>query len=233
MLKKLSQFILSLFYKFNSKLPSDVLFLDQNGNYVTKSSFRSSKTIDELLKMEQQEETDEVLTYDVAEKIDNKEVVTMNIDTGKIIFPDSMSEKDKKEVEEALRELNDSLQKLAPDDLFASLEDFINKGGTIEKDPWNELESFPIWDGLTPVNDDENALAKVKEEMDFCEEQTEHWNDHDFAEALNQFESQGYEFTGVEDIYRKINQQLELSQDEQKKLREWYKLATQEMVYEV
>jgi len=157
-----------------------------------------------------------------------KEYVSMNLETGKIVFPDSMSEEDKKEIEAALNELNQSLQKLAPEDMFASLEDFINKGGEVPNS-----DDLPIWDGLTAVNNDVDGLAKVEEEAQFCEEQTEHWNDIDFAEALNEFLAQGYEFEGVDYIFGKINEKLDLTKEEKDKLRDWYKLATQGFVYEV
>jgi hypothetical protein len=158
-----------------------------------------------------------------------KEVVTMNLDTGKIIFPDSMSEEDKKEIEAALNELNENLQKLAPADLFASLEDFIEKGGKAPNDPFSE--EFPIWEGLTSVNNENEGLSKIKEEMEFCEEQTQHWSDNDFVEALLDFENQGYEFIGFEEIFHKTLNQLELTSEEAQKLRQLYKLATQEFVY--
>lgn len=159
------------------------------------------------------------------------EYVTLNLDTGKITLPDHLSAEDKKELEEALQEFNASLQKFAPEELYKSMEDFLKSAGEMKVSAKPEV--FPLWEGITPVNKDDNSLSKVKEEMEFCDENTEHWKDIDFAEALHEFEAQGYDFDGVEHIYSKINTQVELNEKEKRQLREWYKLATQEFVYGV
>jgi hypothetical protein len=149
---------------------------------------------------------------------------TMDFNTGKITLPDNLSPEEKAELTAAMEEFRDSLQKFAPEELFKSFEDFLKHSSE---------GSFPLWEGLTAVNKEEAALCKVKDELEFCDETTEHWNDMDFAEALHSYEAQGYEFSGVQEIYRKLTEKLELSQIEQKQLRDWYKLATQENVYEV
>lgn len=152
--------------------------------------------------------------------------IQVHLDTGKIIFPDNISPEDRKELEEALAELNESLQKFAPEEIYKSLEDFLAEGG-------NSGKGFPLWEGIITVNDEDNSLAKVVEQMEFCDDQTEHWSDMDFAERLFDLESQGYDFTGIEQIYKKLDEKIELTSIEKKRIRDCYKLVTQEFVYGV
>lgn len=205
MLKKLSQFISSFFSRENpAKTTADYIdvyaeaikvLVPQNGDILSGA----------------------------VEKINEKETISMNLDTGKIIFPEGISEEDKAELELALQELNNSLQNLAPEDMYKSLEDFISKVS-------NETQ---LWDGLTPMNSEEFAFFKMEDELEFCEDQTQHWSNDDFLSSLYHFEQQGYEFLGIEELYRKSEEKLEFNKEDEKKLREWYKLAAQGNVYEV
>jgi hypothetical protein len=151
-----------------------------------------------------------------------EEMIQVHLDTGKIIFPDNMSAEDKAEVEAALQELNESLQKLAPGDLFKSFEDFLSSGQT----------TLPPISSFTKANELEDGLAKITEEMQFCDENCEHWSDTDFVEALLDYENKGYEFKGFDEIYRKMYEKLELSKEESLALRQWYKLVSQDLVYD-
>lgn len=42
----------SIKFKWNRQLPSDVLFLDDKGNYVTRCGVRSGKSIEELIELD-------------------------------------------------------------------------------------------------------------------------------------------------------------------------------------
>jgi hypothetical protein len=152
--------------------------------------------------------------------------VEVNIDTGKIVFPDHLTNDEKQQLEDALAEFSKSLNSLPSTAVYKSLEDFLSEGG-------DSGGMVKLWEGLNPVNSEEGALFRISEEMEFCEEQTEHWNDEEFAEALLDLESQGFDFSGVDKVYSKIANRQELNATEKKILRDCFVLATQGFIYEV
>lgn len=162
-------------------------------------------------------------TSGMAEKLEKQEVIKLNLDTGKLILPDSMSAEEKAEIEASMKELQESLQSLNKD-AFQSLEQYLSEYGQPEA-------SFTI--PFTTANNLPDAQSQVLTEMLENKEDTDHWSDEDFIEALYGYYNGGYIFTGIEAISNKVNERRELSQDEKKKLRDWYMLATQELVYDV
>lgn len=160
----------------------------------------------------------------VIEEPKESKAIEFNMSTGGIKFPDDLTSEEKAELESAMQELH---QHFGGEDLFQSFEAFLK-----ENSENGGLQSANIWDELTKANNVENAQAKIAEEMEFCEDQTEHWSDGDFIEALLSYENQGYEFEGIEDIYKKVFEKLDLTEEDSKKIRNWYKLVSQELVYE-
>lgn len=165
--------------------------------------------------------------------------IDVNLSTGEIIFPDNISEEDRTFIENSIAEINEQFKDLTAEDLdkmaefaenfmkehkdrFVNLEDFLSQSGT-----------FPPANDFTVVNEQENSLYKITEELQFCEENTEHWNDRDFVDALLEYENRGYDFKGIDEIYKKVFEDVELLPLESEKLRSWYKLVSQEIVYEV
>lgn len=153
----------------------------------------------------------------------NQQLVKLHLDTGKIIFPDGMTDAEKADIEASMKELQDSLQSLNKD-AFQSLEQYLSEYTQPEA-------SFTI--PFTTANNLPDAQSQVLTEMLENKEDTDHWSDEDFIEALYGYYNGGYIFTGIEAISNKVNDRLELSQDEKRKLRDWYMLATQELVYDV
>lgn len=154
-------------------------------------------------------------------KLEQAPQVQINLDTGKIILPENLTPEEKAEVEAAMQELKESLQKFAPEELYKSLEDFMNNSGTALEIPFTTANALP------------DAQDQVVDEMENHRYDTEHWNDEDFIEALFGFYNQGYEFDGIEVLANKIQAREELSPSEKEKLRNWYVLASQELVYDV
>lgn len=166
------------------------------------------------------------LTSGVAEKLDkfeSKPVAQINLDTGKITLPDNMTESEKAEVEAAMKELQQSFQQLNKDQ-FQSLEDFLSQNTKTG-------QSFTI--PFTTANGLNDAQVQVFEEMENCKEDTEHWSDEDFLEALLGYYNGGYRFDGIEEMHNKLNSRQDLGEEDKRKLRHWYILATQELVYDV
>lgn len=52
MIKAVLDWYNNLKFKWNRDLPVDVLFLDHNGNYMTRNSVRSSKSVRELIELD-------------------------------------------------------------------------------------------------------------------------------------------------------------------------------------
>lgn len=74
---------------------------------------------------------------------------------------------------------------------------------------------------------------KIQYEFETNEIETEHWSDSDYLECLLDYLSQGYKFDGLQDLYKKVQSGKDLSQNESAKLRDWYKLVSTEVVYDV
>ena len=147
--------------------------------------------------------------------------IKYDLDTGKVTLPDNTSPEERAELEAAMEEFKASLQQLN-NDQFASFEDFLKpKAGTAVTIPFTTANSLP-----------DNQL-QVLEEMLNHKADTEHWNDEDFVEHLLGFHNQGYEFEGLIEIYNKMNERVELSEEDRKKLGQWYQLVSQELVYDV
>lgn len=211
-MKKLLSQLKSL---FSRKKPYS--FADDTQKFLEKHK----ELMEDLAKDEDEEKL--LMLSGVAETLDKLEqqpAVELNLDTGKIILPDNLSDEDKAAVESALAELQKSLQNFTSDQ-FQSLEDFLSKSS----------ESLVV--PFTKANDLPDAQLQVLEEIENCKDDTDHWSDSDFIEALFGFYNQGYDFPGIEVMANKVNEKLELSKSEQKQLRDWYMLASQELVYEV
>jgi hypothetical protein len=148
--------------------------------------------------------------------------VELNLDTGKLKLPDNLTDTEKAELDAAMKELQQSLQQLNKD-AFQSLEQFLAdpKNGTSLSIPFTTANNLP------------DAQSQVVTEMLENKEDTDHWSDEDFIEALFGYYNGGYMFEGIEVLNNKLNEGLELSQDEKKRVRDWYMLATQELVYAV
>lgn len=147
--------------------------------------------------------------------------VEVNLDTGKITLPENMTEEEKKAVEEIMQELQKSFQGMVQ---FQSLEDFLREGGSTGR-------GFQI--PFTTVNNLPDGQIQVLEEMNNCKDDTDHWTDSDFIEALFGYYNQGVEFPGIEAMNNKLNERQELLPEEKKQLRQWYMLVSQELVYDV
>lgn len=147
--------------------------------------------------------------------------IQLNLDTGKIILPDNMSPEDRAEVESALAELQQSLQSFTKDQ-FQSFEDYLTspKTGTATVIPFISAKNLP------------DDLSQVKEEMEDHGEDTEHWSTDDFIETLLGFHNAGYEFSGFEEMFNRASQQ-ELTDEDRKRLEQWYMLVSMELVYDV
>lgn len=149
--------------------------------------------------------------------------VELNLDTGKLILPDNISPEDRAELEQAIAELKNALegdlQHLAPADLYKNFEDFLKE----------EKKQSPF----TAANNLPEAQIQVSQELEYAKDDTDHWSDQDFIDALYSYYVKGYKFTGLVEIANKFDERLELSQDEKRQIREWYILASQEIVYEV
>lgn len=147
-----------------------------------------------------------------------KEVPTIQIDlsTGKIEFPEGISDADKAEIEEAMAEL----QKHLPKDQFQSLEDFLSNSGLAMISPFTSANGLP------------DGLEQIKEELEFARETIEHWSENDLMEGLHSFYAQGYSFEGIEAMSSKVNNKIPLTEAEVQQLRDWYILASQDTVYD-
>lgn len=128
-----------------------------------------------------------------------------------------MTEENQKELNEAVAEL----QKLFSDGDYTSLEDFMNKHSSYKTVPFQTANGLP--DGFHQVN----------EEMGNHKEDTQDWSDEDFLEHLMAYYNQGYEFEGLEEMFNRYQNTKELTKTDQEKVRRWYFLAAQEMVYDV
>lgn len=185
-------------------------------------------THEEHLEFSKDTDLDQESTEEIKEYLDKvrepkqleQPAVELNLDTGKILLPDNLSAEDKAAVESALAELQKSLQNFTSDQ-FQSLEDFLSKSS----------DAFIV--PFTKANDLPDAQLQVLEEIENCKDDTDHWSDSDFIEALFGFYNQGYDFPGIEVMANKVNEKLELTKNEQKQLRDWYMLASQELVYDV
>lgn len=160
------------------------------------------------------------VTSGVAEKInqiETKPTVQLNVDTGKLTFPDGMSDAEKAKIES---ELMETIQAFAGPDAFKSLEDFLKQSSQSVLIPFTTVNSLP------------DGYVKIAEEMEHCKGDNEHWNDMDYLEALMGYYNDGYEFNGLEHIYNKVAQKAELLEEEKKMLRDWHLLVSQDQVYE-
>lgn len=144
--------------------------------------------------------------------------VEINFATGQIILPENMSPEDRAEIESAVKELKNAL---SVPGTYDSLEAFIKENSSSHVVPFTVANDLP-----------DNQL-QVLEEMENHRDDTEHWSELDYIEHLLGFHNQGYEFEGLEEMYTKVHEKLDLSDEELKKLKAWYILVSQELVYNV
>lgn len=159
------------------------------------------------------------VTSDVAKKLNEQETVTLDFNTGKITLPENFTPEERAEVEAAMKELS----QLVNGD-FKSLEAFLRE---------NDKSGRGLIMPFTKANELHDNQLQVREEMENHKFDTEHWSDEDFIENLLSYHNQQYKFDGLVQMYHKLNERGELSQDEKKKIREWYVLVSQELVYDV
>lgn len=214
MIRKLFAKIATFFS--SQSLPKDVLFTDGNENHVTKNSVRSAKSIDEIWKEEHVKAHQEALDECTA-----KPSVQLNIDSGKLTFPEDMTDEQKAAIEADLME---TIQSFAGSDAFKSLEDFLTQ---------HSKQAGPLLIPFTTVNGLEDGYNKVIEEMNNCKEDNEHWNDEEYMEHLMSYYEQGYKFDGIESLYNKMIERNELLDEEKQQIRDWYVLVSQDQVYEI
>lgn len=74
---------------------------------------------------------------------------------------------------------------------------------------------------------------KIQYEFETNDIEVEHWSDKDFIEFLLDYLQQGYKFDGLQDLYKKTQSGKDLSDKESQQLRNWYKLVSTEVVYDV
>lgn len=184
-----------------------------------KDSFVSS---DSEIYGEKQVKEEKQLVEEFKAYKQEKTQVELNLDTGKIVMPDNLTPEEKAELEAAVVELQKTLQNFTQDQ-FKSLEDYLTspKTGTGSVVPFITVNKLP------------DALSQVSEEMENHKEDTEHYSNDDFIDTILSFHNQGYEFDGFEDMYNKVAQKIELTEEDRKKLEQWYMLVSMELVYDV
>lgn len=126
---------------------------------------------------------------------------------------DEFTPEEKAQLEQSLAELS----KLFGGDAFISLEDFMEKNGESQVIPFTAADNY----------------SDVKYEMKTHKISAEAWNDMDYIEQLLAYHNQGYEFEGLEPLYRKASGGTELTKEERKQLEQWYILVSLEQVYNV
>lgn len=127
--------------------------------------------------------------------------------------------------EDTQKELNAAVAELermfSGPDAYASLEAFMRENSS------GRSVSFITANGLN------DSLSQIAEEMENHKFDTDHWNDADFLENVMSYYHQGYEFEGFEALFNKYQETKTLSEDERNKVKNWYFLAAQEIVYDV
>lgn len=113
---------------------------------------------------------------------------------------------------------------------FTSLESFLKENDASGRGKDLRVKKLSPF---TTANELHDNQLQVREEMENHKFDTEHWSDEDFIENLLSYHNQQYKFDGLVQMYHKLNERGELSQDEKKKIREWYVLVSQELVYDV
>lgn len=130
----------------------------------------------------------------------------------------NLSPEEQEEMNAAIKELESIF---SGQDAFASLEAFMKGNSSERRVPFVTANGLP------------DGQNQVLEEMENHKDDTDHWSDSDFLEHLMSYYHQGYEFEGLEQLFNKYQEKKELTEEERRKVKSWYFLAAQEIVYDV
>jgi hypothetical protein len=128
----------------------------------------------------------------------------------------------KEEVLPAPVEVTPSAQ---PQQLQISMNDFLKE---IEKAMNAEMGGGRVVPFTTA-----DSYSQVQYEMESIDIESEYWSDADYIETLLEYVQRGYKFEGLNDLYRKLKDGKDLSQNESDRLKDWYRLVSIEVVYDV
>lgn len=122
-----------------------------------------------------------------------------------------------KEMEEALKALQQLNEMLGGGMKIQSFDDYLKDSGSGQVVPFTTIENY---------ND-------AKKELSHHTKMYELLSDYDLVEELLSFHNKGYQFSGLTDIYKKLEKDEKLTQLERKNLEQMYLLVGMELVYNV